>query len=390
MKNDRKKLRRLAKMMNTKNEILIPIVGGLLDLMDVVALPQDVDFLLTLGPEPHTVDEAARKTGLPREKALAYLDDLVKKGWIWPYTFANGDRGFELLPIVVGWFEMQLCHGREGAQEKAFARASEDLFNSLRKLNVFPLRPALNWFTRAVTKPYQTIGAIRPPDDPAAGRTVPVGQSLGIAAQTAGPTQYVSELIDRHGRDNAIVVLHCFCRQWRKFVDTPCRFHIQPETCVAVGPMANSLIEYGYGRRITRADALKILEEVSKAGAVHTLFHEKDDIRLPNIAVCNCCWDCCGVYGSYNRGLIPLYMRRFYRAEVTRPEKCKVCGKCVKHCPTNCIRQTEDRAVIAVEKCIGCGQCALQCPTSAIELIADQRDVLVPMVKKSEARIQIG
>ncbi len=391
MKNDRRKLRQLAKMMNTKNEILVPLVGGVLALMDVVALPADVDFLLTLGPEPHKRDQAVAKTGMAKHEALDYLDGLVKKGWIWPYTFEDGQTGYELLPIVVGWFEMQLCHGRETDQEKAFARAAEDLFNSLGRLNVFPLRPAFNFFTRSVTKPYQTIGAIKPPDDPAGkNRTVPVDRPLAVAPQVAGPTPYVSELIDRHGQNNAIAVMHCFCRQWRKFVDTPCRFDIAPETCVAVGPMANDLVDHGFGRRITRQDALKIFDDVSRAGAVHTLFHEKDDIRLPNIAVCNCCWDCCGIYGSYNRGLIPLYMKRYYRAVVNRPEECKACGKCVKHCPTNCIRQIDEGVVLDGEKCIGCGQCALQCPTGAIMLVPDQRDVLVPMVKKSEARIQVG
>lgn len=386
--NDRKKLRRLAKMMNTKNEMLIPVVGGVLDLMDVVAQPEDVDFLLTLGPEPHTRDEAVKKTGLPRTAALDYLDGLIKKGWIWPHAFENGETGYELLPIVVGWFELQLCHGRETELEKAFARTAGEVFNSLRKFNVFPLRPFFNFLTRTVAKPYQSIGAINPPDDPAGKTTVPVGRSLPVASQMAGPTPYVSELIDRHGRDNAIAVVHCFCRQWRNFTGEPCRFNIPAETCLAVGPMADHLIDHGFGRRLTRPDALNILEEVSKAGAVHTLFHEKDDTRLPNIAICNCCWDCCGLYGGYNRGLFPLYMRSYYRAAVTRPGECKACGKCGRHCPVDCIRYEDDRAVITGEKCIGCGQCALQCPTGAITLIPDRRDVLVPMVKQSEARLQ--
>ncbi len=385
---DRKKLRQLAKMMNTKNEMLIPVIEGVLDLMDVVARPEDVDFLLSLGAAPHTEAEAAAKTGLPREEAAAYLDDLIKKGWIAPHVFDNGETGVELMPIVVGWFELQLCHGRETAREKAFAEAADRLFNSLRKMNVFPLRPISNFFTRTVTKPCQTIGSINPPDEPSGRTTVSIGQPLDVSAQAAGPTPYVSELVDRHGRDNAIALMHCFCRQWRKLTDAPCRFGLPSESCLAVGPMASHLIEHGFGRRISRQDAVGILEETAKAGAMHTLFHERDDIRLPNIAICNCCWDCCGLYGSYNRGLIPLYMRRFYRADLSRPDECQGCGLCVKHCPVDCIRMENERAVINTQKCIGCGQCALQCPTGAISLVADQRDVLVPMVKKSEARIQ--
>src|SRR6056297_751337 len=185
---DRKKLRQLAKMMNTKNEMLIPVIEGVLDLMDVVARPEDVDFLLSLGAAPHTEAEAAAKTGLPREEAAAYLDDLIKKGWIAPHVFDNGETGVELMPIVVGWFELQLCHGRETAREKAFAEAADRLFNSLRKMNVFPLRPISNFFTRTVTKPCQTIGSINPPDEPSGRTTVSIGQPLDVSAQAAGPT----------------------------------------------------------------------------------------------------------------------------------------------------------------------------------------------------------
>ena len=388
--NRRKKLKRLAKMMNSKNEMLVPLVGGVIDLMDSVALDEDIDFLLNLGIEPHTFQQAADKTDRPTDQARNYLEELVKKGWTAPYTFESGETGYELIPIVVGWLEMQLCAGGEGPKEKLFADKLQDLFASLEKFNVFPLRPLGNFFADKLVKPWQSIGAVQPPDGPAPGsRQVDINQTVSTAIQSTSPTPYISELIDRHGRDNKIAVMHCFCRHFRKLTNDPCRFDIRPETCLVIGPMASHIAEYDFGRFITRQDAINIVEEVSKAGAIHTLFHEKDNTKLPHVAICNCCWDCCGLYGSYNRGLMPLYFQSYYEARLVNTENCIGCGLCVKHCPTGCVELTADKkAVIDGKKCIGCGQCARQCPNNTIILIPNRRDVMVPMMKKSEARIQ--
>jgi formate hydrogenlyase subunit 6/NADH:ubiquinone oxidoreductase subunit I len=42
---------------------------------------------------------------------------------------------------------------------------------------------------------------------------------------------------------------------------------------------------------------------------------------------------------------------------------------------------------INTRKCIGCGQCELQCPEECIQLVPHERNVLLPLVKRSEARI---
>ncbi len=384
----RTKLKQLAKLMNKKNKMPVPVFKSVLDLMELTALPEDVEFLLKLGTEPHTIEQAMAKTGKSGAEARVYLDGLVKKGWVWPYAFKDGTEGYELLPIVVGWLELQLCHGRETDREKAFARKTEEVFAYIKKFNLFPLRNLAHFYISRLLNPYQSIGAIHPPDEPSRGSTIAVNKAIAVSPTTVQPTQYVYELIDRQADGNSIAVVHCFCRQWRRFVNEPCRFDIRPETCMVIGPKARQIADYGFGRIIDKKDALDLLEEVSKAGALHTMFHEKDDTRLPHVARCNCCWDCCGLYGGYNRGLLPLYFQSYYEARVADSEACNECEKCVRYCPTGAVVLNGKKVAITRGKCIGCGQCALQCPTNSVKLIPNRRNVLVPVPKLSEARIR--
>lgn len=46
-------------------------------------------------------------------------------------------------------------------------------------------------------------------------------------------------------------------------------------------------------------------------------------------------------------------------------DKCKVCGRCVKHCPVNAIT-VGDTAVLDQDRCIGCGECYAFCPHGAV------------------------
>jgi len=67
------------------------------------------------------------------------------------------------------------------------------------------------------------------------------------------------------------------------------------ESCIAFGDGAKVWAGWGYGRNITKFEAMNILKEVRNKGAVHSVIHEKDDTSLPVVAICNCCWDCCGI-----------------------------------------------------------------------------------------------
>lgn len=57
------------------------------------------------------------------------------------------------------------------------------------------------------------------------------------------------------------------------------------------------------------------------------------------------------------------------------------------NCPTAAMTLKDGKVNYNSEKCIGCGQCAYQCKQNNIELYPDERTVYLPILKKSEARI---
>ena len=61
-----------------------------------------------------------------------------------------------------------------------------------------------------------------------------------------------------------------------------------------------------FRKYIGKNHALEIIKATHDKGAIHQVFHEEENVETPEVAICNCCWDCCGVFGSYNRGILPL------------------------------------------------------------------------------------
>jgi 2-oxoglutarate ferredoxin oxidoreductase subunit delta len=66
---------------------------------------------------------------------------------------------------------------------------------------------------------------------------------------------------------------------------------------------------------------------------------------------------------------------------------CTECGVCADYCPVQAIAPNGGGAKIDETLCIGCGQCELHCPEHAIHLHEKQRTVVLPLKKRSEARI---
>ncbi len=389
MKPQRKKqLKKLARLMNRQNEIPIPVTDPLLWCFDMSMTDQEADRLIALGTDAHSLESVARVWGISVEEASPLLDTLCRKGLVWTRKEPGLPVVFVLASILVGWFELQLARAQENPQEQEFANRLNELFASWKQLNVLPLRAAGNLMMRLFSRPFQSVVPALDRQAATSLSTIVVNRDVPVTAGSVRPTASVYELIEENAAAGNLAVMHCFCRQWRKMVDEPCSFGVPVEACIVIGHFGRFVADYGFGREITKDEALDIVAKCQKKGAVHVVFHDRDDTALPQIAICNCCWDCCGVISSYNRGILPLHFTCYCHAK-TDEMACTGCGICEKFCPSLAVKVKDKVAVVDAKLCIGCGQCAVRCPADAMSLIPGKRDVVLPFLKPNQVRVDM-
>ncbi len=384
-----KNLRALAVQMNKQNSHTLPVTRALLDCFDVVVTPEENRFLLKIGTEPLNYRQISSFADLSEESFQPFLKTMCEKGLIWTRYTEEGEELYVLAPILLGWFEMYLSDGGDTPQKREFASRVSHLFDSWGKFNIFPIRGLWNYHTRNRSRSHKRIVIPQETNERFKTVQIEVNQPVKIQETRIYPARSVFELIDEYGGKNQIAVVHCFCRQMRKFTGESCRFKHSDESCIAIGEITKYAVKYGIGRFIGREEALEIIGEVQEKGAVHQVYNEREDLDEPELAICNCCWDCCGVIGSYNRGFLPMRFRSYYLAQVADDSACTGCGACVKYCPVRAVSVVNKKSRIDENRCIGCGQCEFQCAERCISLVYGEREVILPLMKKSEARIKV-
>jgi Pyruvate/2-oxoacid:ferredoxin oxidoreductase delta subunit len=388
LQNKKSDLRRLVMMMNKQNKKFFPPIDELLKSIDYVLTGEELGLLLRLGTDIYSYEQAAVVCGLDPGKFKPLFESLKQKGFIGiKYTQTDEER-YSLHPIIVGWFEAQVSYLIGKPDEKEFARRWMEFVKSGRKYNFFPLRNIMNMTIRKAPVSNQSVGLVHETKDAKGKSIVNINHTINVPDSKIYPTNSVNDLIHEYGTKSVIGQLTCMCRRVTLNLDDPCRLKIPDDGgCLGFGKGIIPAIKYGYARQISKEEAFDVLQKVRDKGAIHTVFHEKGDAGFPQVGICNCCGDCCGILRSYNVGSVPLRYSSFYMAKIADSTKCTGCKKCEKYCPTVAISIVDKKASIDEKKCIGCGQCVHQCSFSAVELIENKRTAFLPMLKKSEARI---
>ncbi len=161
-----------------------------------------------------------------------------------------------------------------------------------------------------------------------------------------------------------IASMTCPCRSAR---ENPC----QPlDVCLIVGePFVSFAIDHhpDKARRITRQQAITILEQESRRGHVaHAFF--KDAMLDRFYAICNCCSCCCGAMQAQRNGTPMLAPSGYVCA--ADPKLCVGCGLCGELCQFNAL-SIDGNVAIDSDNCMGCGVCVNNCPESALTLVKD-------------------
>ena len=189
------------------------------------------------------------------------------------------------------------------------------------------------------------------------------------------PSKTVAEIISKY---DDIAVGHCFCRNYTRVLGHACATNAPVEVCFTFGKSARHTIGQGFARRVSKDEAMTIMQKVEEAGLVHKAFHNNSNIEKEENSICNCCKDCCDTFTLWRNGASPMINSTMYLS-VIDPDACTGCGICVERCPVDAIAMNDDGIAVREEKyCIGCGVCARFCPADAISLQEGMRRVCVP------------
>jgi NAD-dependent dihydropyrimidine dehydrogenase PreA subunit len=199
-------------------------------------------------------------------------------------------------------------------------------------------------------------------------RTVPIEKS--ITPELYIPSyEEVKTIIENS--EGPVALINCICRQGHGLRGEPCKVTSRQETCLGFSNYAQIFIDEGWGRAITKKEALDIARKNEKDGLVFQAGNSKKPLFI-----CSCCGCCCVILNNLN--ILPRpaqFISTNYYAQVNS-ELCIGCETCIERCNMNAIKLAKEKAKINLKRCIGCGNCVATCLQEAMKLIKkDELDV---------------
>ncbi|MGD8544128.1 MAG: 4Fe-4S binding protein [Candidatus Bathyarchaeota archaeon] len=289
---------------------------------------EEVSVLLSL---PATPEEVATKLGVGVPKAAKILRELFKKGFA-AYKQVDDRLRYGLI-----------------------TRVNESIVPDKRDFEKFG-GEFLDLWKHHVDE--ERLPNLEPSELKLAyGRVIPVEKTIPMKWGEILPHERVSEILENA---KTIAVTECHCRIINRQCDNA------TDVCLLVNEFADMFIERDVGKKISKEEALSILERCEDLGLVHQLNNsETEGIEF----ICNCCGCCCDILrGMMVFGKKGVTAQSRFVSSVNK-ELCDGCGICVTRCNFKAMNIVDSLAVVDKEKCFGCGLCASKCPTSAIELI---------------------
>ena len=311
--------------------------------------------------------EGLRSSYLPEILAMLLTEDeavLLEKlpGTAEEVASATGRERGSVSDMLVRLYETGLIR-RERREGVAWYELDRDILDSMlqdrrarsRLKNPEDLDRLLDLFRELFEKELQHDSKWSKAIIPEA-RVIPVERTITMKWGEVAPQERLSAILDSA---KVIARAECTCRVMERNCDNP------TDVCIILNDFAENFIERGAAVRITKEEALAILQRCEELGLVHQLNNtDSEGYEF----ICNCCSCCCMILKAMmTLGKKNICYQSRYLAHIDS-DKCEVCGTCVGRCQFDAVAIDGDTAIIDEEKCFGCGLCASGCPNDAVSL----------------------
>ena len=255
---------------------------------------------------PYTLDAAVSTTGIAAEKLEPMLDDLSYVGLL-EYNWENDahEKQWVLPMLVPGSAEFLNMRPAELKDHPVYAK----------------------FFEQASKGPLSKATPMVPPGGAGIGmHVIPVEQAIEHENQSIS-IEHIKHWLDKY--DGKYAASTCSCRASRDTLGEGCGDDFN-DWCIAVGDMADYVVETNRGRYITREEALEIFQRAEDNGFVHQITNIDGENKI--FAICNCNVNVCYALRTSQLFNTPNLSRSAYVARV-ESSKCVACGRCVEVCP---------------------------------------------------------
>lgn len=276
------------------------LAGVLTDEMAELALKMKVR-------KPYSAAQLAKKYG----KSLEDTEELLKEmSWIGiiEYNWENADHHKQyILPMFV-----------PGSAE--FMNMNPDVVKEHPEVADF--------FYEMSSLPLQKVTPMVPMGGAGIGmHVIPIEKAIP-SEQESVSVEHISYWLKKY--EGKYAVGPCSCRKSRRVRGEGCS-HLEEDMCLAVGDMADYIVETNKGRPVDYDEAMEILQRGEDNGLVHQITNIDGEDKI--FAICNCCICSCYALRTSQLFNTPNMSRSAYIAR-TDPEVCVACGSCVENCPT--------------------------------------------------------
>ena len=276
-----------------------------------------VEVALKMGVrKPKTTEQLMKLTKIEREPLEKLLTEMAWLGIV-EYNWENLD-------------------GKNPNHEKRwilplFVPGSAEFLN-MRKSQIDQNPEVAAFFERMTFLPLEKITPMVPPGGSGIGmHVIPVEKAIESENEAIG-LEKISYWLDKY--EGKYAKSMCSCRASRQKLGEGCGD--DPENwCIAVGDMADYVVETQRGEYITKEEALDIFRRAEENGFVHQITNIDGEQKI--FAICNCNVNICNALRTSQLFNTPNMSRSAYVAKV-ESENCVACGRCVEGCPAGAVK----------------------------------------------------
>ena len=285
--------------------------------LDGVMTDEMVDVALKMGVrKPKTIEQLMKLTKMERQPLQKLLDDMSWLGII-EYNWENLDS-------------------KNPAHEKRyilplFVPGSAEFLN-MRRSQIDEHPEVAAFFERMTMLPLEKITPMVPPGGAGIGmHVIPVEKAIETEQEAIG-LEKISYWL--HKYEGKYAKSMCSCRASRDKLGEGCGDDVE-NWCIAVGDMADYVVQTQRGEYITYDEAMEIFKKAEDNGFVHQITNIDGEQKI--FGICNCNVNVCNALRTSQLFNTPNMSRSAYVAAV-ETEKCVACGRCVENCPAGAVK----------------------------------------------------